>query len=156
MGLVRKFALRTMVLSVPPLLEELGTNVTKDVTHALAVWQRALWGAAQRLRERPGQPDGVQRRWMGTTEQLSSVIAGSVVLGGDDTAPDVVPLSTATTPAVKGSPHGPLVRLEGAPGLSGRYASLPKIIGSSVGVWPAAITAGSNGGRNAGLDTSIA
>ncbi|KAL1530347.1 hypothetical protein AB1Y20_001256 [Prymnesium parvum] len=96
-----------MVLSVPPLLEELmGRHVTEDATHALATWQGVLWGAAQRLRERPEQSDGVQRRWMGTTDQLSSVIAGSVVLGGDDTALDVVPLSTEATPAVKGSPHG--------------------------------------------------
>jgi len=139
-----------MVLSVPPLLEELGRHVTDDVTHALARWQGVLWSAAQRLREKPGRPNGAQRRWMGTSTQLSSVIAGSVVLGGDDTTPDVVPLPTDTTPTVKESPHGPLVRLEGAPGLSGRYVSLSKIINSSVGIWPAAITVGDGGGRSAG------
>mmetsp|Transcript_22284 Transcript_22284/g.53442 ORF Transcript_22284/g.53442 Transcript_22284/m.53442 type:complete len:600 (-) Transcript_22284:3659-5458(-) len=136
-----------MVLSVPPLLEELGLEVKATARQALAAWQSELWDAAQRLREQE-EPE-VDLRWMGTVAQLSSVIGGSVVLGGDGVAPDVVPLSSDAMPTVKGPPEDPLVRLEGPPGLSGRYAQLSVVIGTSVGIWPAVISVGDDGGEDA-------
>eukprot|EP00327_Prymnesium_parvum_P038166 CAMPEP_0195624528 /NCGR_PEP_ID=MMETSP0815-20121206/17339_1 /TAXON_ID=97485 /ORGANISM="Prymnesium parvum, Strain Texoma1" /LENGTH=259 /DNA_ID=CAMNT_0040765487 /DNA_START=32 /DNA_END=810 /DNA_ORIENTATION=- len=136
-----------MVLLVPPLLEELGADAKRVSRQALAAWQRELWNAAQRLRERE-EPE-VDFRWMGTLEQLSSVLAGSVVIGGGEDAPDVVPIASDTMPAVKGSPEDPLVRLESTPGLSGRYAQLSVVIGSSVAIWPAVISVDGTGGQNA-------
>ncbi|KAL1503139.1 hypothetical protein AB1Y20_011201 [Prymnesium parvum] len=127
-----------MVLSVPPLLVELGQDSRTMTRQALAAWQVELWCVAQRLREQ-GEP-AADARWMGTVEQLSSVIGGSVVVGGDGEAPDVVPLSSVDTPTVKGVPTDPLVRLEGAPSLSGRYAPLSVVIGTSLGIWPAVIS----------------
>jgi len=56
--------------------------------------------------------------------QLSSVLEGSVVIGGEAEAPDVVPIASDAMPTVKGLPEDPLVRLENAPRLSGRYAPL--------------------------------
>jgi len=76
-------------------------------------------------------------------EQLSSVI------GGEGEEPDVVPLSSEDTPTVKGASADPLVRLEGAPWQSGRYVLLSVVIGTSVGIWPAAISVGDDGGRDA-------
>ncbi|KAL1515253.1 hypothetical protein AB1Y20_001887 [Prymnesium parvum] len=137
-----------MVLAVPPPLEGLGPRVAASARSALAAWQSELWDAVQGLRAKPELPPA-HPRWMGTVAQLSQVIGGSVVLGGDDEAPDVVPLSTAATPTVKASPAGPLVRLEGPPGQSGRYASLSVLMDSSVGIWPAVISVGDGGGVNA-------
>mmetsp|Transcript_5802 Transcript_5802/g.8852 ORF Transcript_5802/g.8852 Transcript_5802/m.8852 type:complete len:213 (+) Transcript_5802:101-739(+) len=108
-----------------------------------------MWSAAQRLRKRsqtvPNRP-----RWLGTSTQLSVVIGGSIILGGADEEPAIVPLATDATPTVKGSPSGPLIRLEGPPNKSGRYVSLSVVIGSSEGIWPAALAVGNKGGRNAG------
>jgi len=147
MILVRKFAQRTMVLSAPPLLEEMGPDSMAATRRALVAWQAELWHAAQRLRERrePAQ----DARWMGTVEQLASVISGSVVVGGEGEEPDVVPLSSADTPTVKGISADPLVRLEGAPWQSGRYVPLSVVIGTSMGIWPAAVSVGGEGGRDA-------
>ncbi|KAL1520222.1 hypothetical protein AB1Y20_023692 [Prymnesium parvum] len=138
-----------MVLSVPPLLAELGRGTVVKVSDELTVWQGEMWNAAQWLRTAVA-PAPTTPRWMGTLEQLESVIGGSVVLGGKDNAPVVVPLSTGTTPAVKESPSGPLVRLESHPGQSGRYVSLQVIIGTSEGIWPAVISVDGRGGREAG------
>ncbi|KAL1520746.1 hypothetical protein AB1Y20_022312 [Prymnesium parvum] len=118
-----------MVLSVPPLLEEMGPDSKTATRRTLVVWQVELWRTAQQLREQDvSAPDA---RWMGTVEQLSSVIGGSVVVGGEGEEPDVVPLSSADTPTVKGIPADPLVRLEGAPWQSGRYVPLSVVIGTS-------------------------
>mmetsp|Transcript_18795 Transcript_18795/g.28308 ORF Transcript_18795/g.28308 Transcript_18795/m.28308 type:complete len:161 (-) Transcript_18795:76-558(-) len=147
MILVRKFAQRTMVLSAPPLLEEMGPDSKAATRRSLVAWQAQLWHAAQRLREQ-GEP-AQDARWMGTVEQLASVISGSVVVGGEGEEPDVVPLSSADTPTVKGISSDPLVRLEGAPWQSGRYVPLSVVIGTSMGIWPAAVSVGGEGGRDA-------
>ncbi|KAL1515487.1 hypothetical protein AB1Y20_002111 [Prymnesium parvum] len=133
-----------MVLLVPPLLEELGAEDKATSRQALAAWQRLLWDAAQRLRS----SDEFEPRWQGTLEQLSSVVAGSVVLGGGDDAPDVVPLPSEAMPTVKGSSTDPLVRLEGPSGMPGRYAQLSVVISSSVGIWPAVVAVADAGGTN--------
>ncbi|KAL1522666.1 hypothetical protein AB1Y20_017644 [Prymnesium parvum] len=82
-----------------------------------------MWSAAQWLRAAV-EPAPTTPRWMGTLEQLESVIGGSVVLGGQDAAPAVVPLSTGATPAVKASPSGPLIRLESHRGDGAQGADL--------------------------------
>ncbi|KAL1518531.1 hypothetical protein AB1Y20_002820 [Prymnesium parvum] len=135
-----------MVLSVPPLLEGLELGARRSLEQALAAWQGQAWSAAQRLRTKT-QPAPVHPRWMGTMTQLSVAIGGSVVMGGEDDEPAIIPayLATAATPTTKSSPAGPLVRLEGPPGKTGRYALLSVVIGSSEGVWPAAITVGDRG-----------
>ncbi|KAL1515461.1 hypothetical protein AB1Y20_002085 [Prymnesium parvum] len=136
-----------MVLSVPPLLEGMGQEVRTNVQQALAAWQGELWDAAQRLREDAESPPDA--RWMGTVAQLSSVIGGSVLVGGEGEAPVVVPLPSAAVPTVKEHSDDPLVRLEGAPGQSGRYAALSIVIGTSIGIWPAAVSVGDNGAKDA-------
>eukprot|EP00327_Prymnesium_parvum_P002302 CAMPEP_0182828312 /NCGR_PEP_ID=MMETSP0006_2-20121128/17404_1 /TAXON_ID=97485 /ORGANISM="Prymnesium parvum, Strain Texoma1" /LENGTH=167 /DNA_ID=CAMNT_0024955663 /DNA_START=17 /DNA_END=522 /DNA_ORIENTATION=+ len=68
-----------MVLSVTPLLEEMGPDSKTAAQQALAVWQAELWHAAQRLRKK--NDSASEARWMGTLAQLSSVIGGSVVVG---------------------------------------------------------------------------
>ncbi|KAL1525762.1 hypothetical protein AB1Y20_020605 [Prymnesium parvum] len=71
---------------------------------------------------------------MGTSTQLSVVIGGSVVLGGGDEEPAIVPLATDATPTVKSSPNK-----------TGRYTSLSVLLGSSEGVWPAAVSVDGGG-----------
>ncbi|KAL1518613.1 hypothetical protein AB1Y20_002901 [Prymnesium parvum] len=134
-----------MVLSVPPLLEEMGQASKTEARQALAAWQAELWYAATTAT--------TDARWMGTVEQLSSVIGGSVVVGGEgeevvvggegEEPADVVPLSSV------GVSTDPLMRLEGAPGQSGRYVLLSVVIGTSLGIWPAVISVGDAGGRDA-------
>ncbi|KAL1495492.1 hypothetical protein AB1Y20_016857 [Prymnesium parvum] len=137
-----------MVLLVPPLLEELGADVRQTSRQALAAWQRELWSAVRQLRERE-EPE-VDSRWMGTLAQLSSVLEGSVVLGHRDEAPDVVPIASAAMPTIKGVSEDPLVRLENAPGLPGRYTpQWSVVIGSSVEIWPAVVSVDGDGGMNA-------
>ncbi|KAL1530564.1 hypothetical protein AB1Y20_001465 [Prymnesium parvum] len=136
-----------MVLLVPPLLEELGADVRQTSRQALAAWQRELWSAVRQLRERE-EPE-VDFRWMGTLVQLSSVLEGSVVIGHKDEAPDVVPIASAAMPTIKGVSEDPLVRLENAPGLPGRYAPLSVVVGSSVEIWPAVVSVDGDGGVNA-------
>ncbi|KAL1503778.1 hypothetical protein AB1Y20_012246 [Prymnesium parvum] len=126
-----------MVLSVPPPLVELGSSAAERAREELAIWQGELWWCAAQWLRAAVEPAPIASRWMGTVAQLESVIGGSVVLGGGDADPAIVPLSTDTTPAVKGSPSGPLIRLEGHPGQSGRYVAFQVVIGSSEGVWPA-------------------
>jgi len=57
----------------------------------LATWQAEMWSAAQRLRTKL-QTAPIRPRWMGTSTQLSVVIGGSVVLGGGDEEPAIIPL----------------------------------------------------------------
>ncbi|KAL1500585.1 hypothetical protein AB1Y20_013240 [Prymnesium parvum] len=137
-----------MVLSVPPLLEGVELGARRGLEQALAAWQGQAWGAAQRLRAK-ARPAPDHPRWMGTATQLSVAIGGSVVMGSADDEPVIIPLATTATPTTKSSPAGPLVRLEGPPSKTGRYALLSVIIGSSEGIWPAAITVGDRGGKDA-------
>ncbi|KAL1495287.1 hypothetical protein AB1Y20_017147 [Prymnesium parvum] len=89
-----------VLLVAAPLLEGLERDARKSVERTLAAWQVDMWSAAQRLRKKT-QTTPSRPQWLGTSTQLSVAIGGSIILGGAEEEPAIVPLATDATPTVK-------------------------------------------------------
>ncbi|KAL1522724.1 hypothetical protein AB1Y20_017699 [Prymnesium parvum] len=103
-----------MVLSVPPLLGRQSARLPRGKARHVAGGPAVASAVAAGARG----PTAIAGGWAPPRTQLSVVIGGSIVLGGDEEEPAVVPLATAATLTVKASPAGPLVRLEGSPSVA--------------------------------------